>query len=203
MTTALEDWQGEFGRDYSERNGVSDETLVQRLQFFARAFRKLPVNRPNRILEVGANIGLNLMALEKLSPRAELRAVEPNGVAAHRLLDNTVLQAVDTRPVEKLDYDEEFDLVFTMGVLIHIPPDRLGQAMVAIYRASSRWILCAEYFNPDLVAIPYRGRADRLWKGDYGSRYLDMFPGLNLVDHGFAWKRTTGLDNLTWWLFEK
>jgi hypothetical protein len=30
-----------------------------------------------------------------------------------------------------------------------------------------------------------------------------MFPDLTCIGHLFAWKRATGLDNLTFWVFEK
>jgi spore coat polysaccharide biosynthesis protein SpsF len=32
---------------------------------------------------------------------------------------------------------------------------------------------------------------------------MDRFPDLQLVDYGFFWKRATGLDDATWWLFRK
>ena len=36
-----------------------------------------------------------------------------------------------------------------------------------------------------------------------GGFWLDHLPGLRVIAYGFSWKRLTGLDNLTWWLFEK
>lgn len=51
--------------------------------------------------------------------------------------------------------------------------------------------------------FPYRGHDDRLFKRDFGGYWLDHFSDLWTVAYGFAWKRITGLDNLTWWLFEK
>ena len=44
---------------------------------------------------------------------------------------------------------------------------------------------------------------NRLFKRDFGGLWLDTCPDLRVVAYGFAWKRLTGLDNLTWWLFEK
>ena len=43
----------------------------------------------------------------------------------------------------------------------------------------------------------------RLFKRDFGGFWLDNFPDLQVVKYGFSWKRLTGLDNLTWWVFEK
>jgi hypothetical protein len=49
---------------------------------------------------------------------------------------------------------------------------------------------------------PYRSESDLLLKNGFGSLYLDPFPGLR-VDHGFFWRRTTVMDDCTWWLFRK
>jgi hypothetical protein len=38
---------------------------------------------------------------------------------------------------------------------------------------------------------------------DYGSMFMDACPDLHPLGTLFAWKRTTGLDNLTFWIFEK
>ena len=51
--------------------------------------------------------------------------------------------------------------------------------------------------------IPYRGHTDALWRRDYGSIWLDNFTDLHCQGAIFAWKRMTGLDNLTFWVFEK
>jgi spore coat polysaccharide biosynthesis protein SpsF len=32
---------------------------------------------------------------------------------------------------------------------------------------------------------------------------LDSFPDLRLVDYGFFWRRTTVMDDCSWWLFRK
>jgi hypothetical protein len=92
------------------------------------------------------------------------------------------------------------DLVFTSGVLIHIPPDELLAACQGIYDAAERYIVCIEYFSADPEEKPYRGR--KLWKRDFGSFWLDNFDLIPLAC-GFAWNRTTGLDNLTWFAFKK
>ena len=95
------------------------------------------------------------------------------------------------------------DLVMTVGVLIHVSSDDLLPSMWEIYRCSCRWVLCAEYFAPTEESVPYRGHGDALWRRDYGSLWLDNFPDLRCLSCTFAWKRTTGLDNLVFWLFEK
>ena len=95
------------------------------------------------------------------------------------------------------------DLAFTSGVLIHIHPDDLLVSCREIHRCARRYIACAEYFAQRPETIPYRGHGDVLFKRDFGTFWMDNFPDLRFLGCGFAWKRMTGLDDLTWWLFEK
>ncbi len=87
--------------------------------------------------------------------------------------------------------------------MIHISPAKLAKSMKEMHRVSRRYILMGEYFAPSEEMIPYRGQNDQLWRRDYGSLFLDMFNDLHPVACTFAWKRMTGLDNLTFWLLEK
>ena len=99
--------------------------------------------------------------------------------------------------------DGHMDLVFTSGVLIHVPPDKLEASLREIHRVSSRYVICGEYFAPSEEMIPYRGHDNAMWRRDYGSLFMDTCPDLHPIGTLFAWKRTTGLDNLTFWIFEK
>src|SRR5262245_5030061 len=99
--------------------------------------------------------------------------------------------------------DSVADLVFTSSVLIHIHQDHLLSSCSEIHRCASRWIGCIEYFSDKPEMIPYRGQDDQLFKCDLGGFWLDNFPDLRIIAYDFSWKRVTGLDNLTWWLFEK
>lgn len=160
---------------------------------------------PQSILEVGANIGINLRALRALTG-ARLFAVEPNDKARQRLIDDKVVAASDLRSglASSIDWPNGVaDLVFTSGVLIHIHPDQLEHSVREIHRCAARWIAAIEYFSDRPETIPYRGHVDRLFKRDFGGFWLDTFPELRVAAYGFLWKRVTGLDNLTWWLFEK
>ena len=160
---------------------------------------------PESVLEVGANIGINLRAIQRISG-ANLHAVEPNQTARDRLVADGVVPPgqVYDGIAEKLPVDTAtIDFVFTRGVLIHIHPDNLLAACKEMFRVSKKYLLCAEYFSVRPESIPYRGHSDRLFKRDFGAFWLDNFPQLEVVEYGFEWKRVTGLDNITWWLFVK
>jgi pseudaminic acid biosynthesis-associated methylase len=196
MNQTLEAWEGEFGNAYIERNG--DKTIQSRAAMWRRILRDIT---PGTILEVGANIGLNIRALQKVTG-ARLLAVEPNN-AARRVLKTVTDDAYDGTADKLWLANDTVNLVATCGVLIHIHPDDLADACAEMYRVSNRYIVCIEYFSDKPEEIEYRGQSGMLWKRDFGSFWMEQHPDLKLLDYGFFWKRATGLDNLTWWLWEK
>lgn len=204
-TPQIEFWRGEFGNDYAERNLASHSQLAARLAMWSDILKPVVGKMPNSILEVGCNLGINLRTLSALSS-ATLMGVEPNDKARAILLRDGILQPENLRGgvAQSIDFpDGVADLTFTSGVLIHIHPDHLLAACREIHRCSRRYIACIEYFADKPEMIPYRGHDDRLFKRDFGGYWMDNFPDLTVLGYGFAWKRTTNLDNLTWWLFEK
>jgi spore coat polysaccharide biosynthesis protein SpsF len=198
-------WRGDFGDAYTGRNALSEAKLAALTAHWAAILRPTVGAPPRSILEVGANIGLNLRALAHLTG-AELYALEPNARARATLIAAGVVSA--GRALDGLCQaiplgSGSVELAFTSGVLIHIHPDNLLAACREIHRVSARYIACIEYFSDKPQELLYRNQSEALFKRDFGGFYLDNFPDLRVLDYGFAWKRTTGLDNLTWWLFEK
>ena len=198
-------WSGAFGADYTARNLASDQALRDRTLMWSRMGRGFHLEPPTSILEVGPNLGINLRVLPQLFG-ASLHAIEPNPTARDQLLSEKVLPPEnlhagfgDSIPVA----DGAVELAFTAGVLIHVEPARLPATLDEIHRISSKYILCAEYFSPRPEALPYRGHEGLLFKNDFGGLYMDRFPDLKLIDYGFFWKRATGIDDITWWLFRK
>lgn len=200
-TNQIDAWTGEFGDAYHERQTDFRTEATKREQMWVQVLALMPrVNMD--ILEVGAGTGPNLEAIRRLYQSVRLNpalhALEPNEKAARHLSQNG-FWAIPGSAQEIQAKDGAFDLVFTNGVLIHLP-DPLP-AMREIYRVSRRFVMCAEYFSPRREAIPYRDGVD-LIKDDYGGLWMDNFD-LKLVGYGFCWKRATGLDNVTWTLFER
>jgi spore coat polysaccharide biosynthesis protein SpsF len=202
---ALHAWSGEFGDRYTERNAASTDAVRGRARVWGEVFRKIVGDMPKSALEVGPNVGLNLQGIQALSSM-ELWGLEPNPTARGRLVADAVLPA--GRVLEGFGHsiplaDGAVEMAITSGVLIHVDPSLLAKTMSEIHRVSSKYVFCAEYFSPKAEAIPYRGESDLLFKNDFGSLYLDSFPDLVLVDYGFFWRRTTVMDDSTWWLFRK
>lgn len=202
----IELWQGPFGDFYQERNMFTDEEVSKRLALLQNIFQVIYMNcngkTPVSVLEVGAGQGQNLAAIDKMSKilsiPIKLYATEINQKARLRLKENVpVVEILDDIPKQPL-----VDLAFTYGVLIHTHPAHLMGLQRRIFDCSNRWIVCAEYFAPECRSMPYRGEKDALWLDDYGSRWLDNFP-LRCLGYCFLWKRISGLDNVTVWMFEK
>jgi pseudaminic acid biosynthesis-associated methylase len=189
-------WTGDFGNAYTKRQ--TDNTAARQ-----DIWRMILPRHVNSILEVGANVGANLDAISQFST-ADLFATEPNELARQQLNDSGLCVQVTGDTAQRLRLaDNSVDLAFTCGVLIHIPPSDLAASLREIHRVAHHWIICAEYFAPSEEMIPYRGHNNALWRRDYGSLYLDQFPDLRCHSCTFAWKRMTGLDNLTFWVLEK
>lgn len=200
MSNQIDPWSAEFGDAYHARQIAVQDEAIKREQLWHQALYMLPRVSMD-ILEIGAGMGPNLRAIDRLLQSTKIKpnlyAVEPNDFARAYLLGrfNTIFGAADAIKAK----DNSFDLVFTYGVLIHLP-DPLA-AMREMHRVSRRFIMCAEYFAPDREAVPYRDGVP-LFRDDYGALWMDNFD-LNLLGYGFCWKRTTELDNVTWFLMEK
>jgi pseudaminic acid biosynthesis-associated methylase len=194
-------WAGEFGAGYRDRN-VGPELVAANIALFARILARTA--GVGSLLELGANRGLNLIALRSLLPGAKQSAVEINAEACAELRQ---LGFVDVEEGSLLDERTRgpADLVLVKGVLIHLNPDHLPSAYAAIHRSAAKYVVLAEYYNPTPVAIEYRGHADRLFKRDFAGEMLDRYPDLQLVDYGFAYRRDPAYpqDDITWFLLEK
>lgn len=201
-TEQEEFWAGDFGTEYIDRN-KSAELLASNLAFFRQALRF--AGRPKDCIEFGANIGMNLRALRLLYPAQEQFGIEINPTAAAGL--RTVVPSENVFEQSILDFvpPRAFELVLIKGVMIHMNPDYLPQIYDALHRASSRYMLVCEYYNPTPVTISYRGHKDRLFKRDFCGEILDRHSDLRLLDYGFVYHRdpTFPQDDVSWFLMEK
>ena len=196
-------WAQDYARDYIARNSGFDADLG------ALAWQRMlaKAERPIRnFLECGCNIGRNLHQLARALPEAAPSVIEISTPAFEvTAAEHPLVHAFNGPILDATLPEQAFDLVFTMGVLIHIHPDQLLQHMARMHAFSSRYVLMGEYFNHTPTQITYRGQADRLFKRDFGKLFHDNFD-VQVVDYGFLWGTefdAAGFDNINWWLFEK
>jgi spore coat polysaccharide biosynthesis protein SpsF len=202
MTPQEAFWASSFGTEYIGRND-SNELLASNLNFFTKALKQ--AGNITSCLEFGANIGMNLKALQLLYPGIELKGIEINADAAKLLRDLIGHKNVHEGSIIDYHVTDKVDVSLIKGVLIHINPDMLNAVYENLYQASTRYILVCEYYNPSPVSIPYRGHTDRLYKRDFSGEMLDKYADLTLVDYGFVYHRDTAFpqDDINWFLMEK
>ncbi|MEW5796341.1 MAG: pseudaminic acid biosynthesis-associated methylase [Candidatus Zixiibacteriota bacterium] len=201
-TEQEEFWNGRFGDEYTERNRGSS-WVASNTAFFGQVLKRAVGIKS--IIELGANIGLNLMALQRLLPGVELAGVEINQKAADELKTNMPEAEVFRQTVLEFRPTRTWDLALTKGVLIHMNPDMLPDVYDLLYRCSTRYVLIAEYYNPSPVELIYRGHTKKLFKRDFAGEMLDRFPDLVLRDYGFVYHRDNNFrqDDIVWFLLEK
>jgi pseudaminic acid biosynthesis-associated methylase len=193
-------WAGEFGDDYISRN-ESENLLSSNVALFAEIFSSLD-KLPTSVMELGANIGMNIRAMQKLLPNTRFTGVEINKLAS-KILSETGCEVIQSSILDAAP-SKKHDLVFTKGVMIHLLPDQLISTYKKMYEWSNRFVLIAEYYSPTPVSMPYRGNSDRLFKRDFAGEFLDLFPDVVLRDYGFAYHRGTyPQDDVNWFLLEK
>jgi pseudaminic acid biosynthesis-associated methylase len=190
-------WAGDFGDDYSVRN--RDDGSGRR-PFWEDVLTKIA---PASALEVGCNVGGNLLALAPLLGVENVAGVDVNASALETLAAAEPAIRTQLAPARSLPFgDGAFDLVFTTGVLIHQPPDTLPDVIDEIVRCARRYVLCGEYFAEGLEEVPYRGHRGALFRRDFGALYAERHPALTLLEQGFL-ARDGVWDDLTYWIFEK
>jgi len=189
-------WSGEFGDAYTERNEAAGEG---RRRFWRTMLDEFPAAC---VLEVGCNLGANLRWIASEGASGAVWGVDINLHALRQLRRAVpVVRPVAAAALGLPFGDRAFDLVFTVGVLIHQPPDALPAVMAEIVRCSRRFVLCGEYYAAEPTEVPYRGQTGALFKRDYGGLYQELFPRLALRKQAFL-SRADGWDDVTFWMFE-
>lgn len=187
-TSQMARWMGFFGKDYTKRNSQSLEELEQLYQKefgITRTEMNLQIigdlDHSIRILEVGANRGNQLLCLQKTGFK-DLYGIELQEGAVELCKQRTEkINIIQGSAFDIPFKDNFFDLVYTSGVLEHIAPHDIEDAIHEIYRCSKRYIWGFEPFAETYQEINYRGNKELQWKTDFAQLYLDTFDGLRLV----------------------
>ena len=187
MTEQMEEWTGKFGEEYTDRNMMSPDEFDNLLRSRIGFSRTEQIDdflsdlELNNILEVGSNVGNQLLLLQKKGFE-NLYGIELNWYAVEKAKERT--KGIDIIQGSAFDIqfkDDYFDLVFTSGVLIHISPQDINVVLDEIYRCSKNYIWCSEYFSTKYTKVNYRGHNELLWKTNFAELYLDRFSDLQLV----------------------
>lgn len=195
-------WAGKFGSDYIDRN-AGKKLLASNLHFFSKALKS--TTHISTCIEFGANIGMNLKALNLLFPNIKCEAVEINKEASAKLTEVLSKGEIHEQSIIDFQSKKRWDLVLIKGVLIHINPNYLPQVYENLYNSSNKYILICEYYNPTPTKVDYRGFKDRLFKRDFAGEMIEKYEELKLLDYGFAYHKDENFpqDDISWFLLRK
>lgn len=192
-------WRKEFGEKWSQRNPQSptdvDENYrrkfgVTRTDLNERFLSSIP--RDAHILEVGCNIGSQLLLLREIG-YSKLYGVDVQPYAIQKAHSLHPQIGFFIGEASNLPFETGFfDLVFTSGLLIHIPPDEITDVLSEIVRCSRKWIGGYEYYSDEYEGVQYRGYEDLLWKTDFAQLYLDN-TDTELIEHALLEYEQKGL----------
>ena len=166
-------WSGNDGKSYVERNDslelankvYKERTGITHQEVFQEFFENL--DRNTSILELGCNIGINLEILQNMGFK-KLTGLEIN--------QKTMNIAKEKYPMIKFIHssiedfkcnDNEYDLVFTTGVLVHINPSNINDIVNKMIRLTKKFIFGFEYFSEKLTEVKYRDHSNLLWKQNF------------------------------------
>ena len=191
----------QYAEDYIKKNAEFDAILG------VQAWEKMLASTSGitSLLECGCNIGRNIDSLDRLLPSASKSIIEISKPAFDFVSNRHALAQKFNGSILESSLEGSFDLVYTMGVLIHINPDELLANLQKAYDYSSKYLLFGEYFNRTPIMLDYQGQKNRLLKRDFGKLVIENFP-VKLLDYGFLWGHiydAAGFDDVTWWMFEK
>lgn len=194
-------WSEQYAEDYIKKNAEFDTGLA------LEAWEKMLASTSGitSLLECGCNIGRNIDSLERVLPSASKSIIEISKPAFDFVSSRHALAQKFNGSILESSLEGSFDLVYTMGVLIHINPDELLANLQKAYNYSNKYLLFGEYFNRKPIMLDYQGQKNRLFKRDFGKLVVENF-SVKLLDYGFLWGHiydAAGFDDITWWMFEK
>jgi len=218
--TLSEMWAGQFGQDYLDRHAESNrENFDKRCRFMGKLYGKAlaaaPQKPPEKVLEVGCGDGQNLLSIMDEFPNrlTTLFGADVSQEALDRLHPKIHQIHAPAHDLSSIS-DNEFDIVFTCGLLIHIHPDDLTSVYRELWRVTKHVLFIAEYFSVQPLSIRYQGEHGILWKRDFGGELLkvgkededesnDSINNITVVDYGHEFKSMGGYEDLGWWIFKK
>lgn len=188
VTEQMEKWMAQFGKEYTDRNAQTlydmDNMYVTDYGISRTELNELflgEFDRNIRILEVGSNVGSQLLWLQKMGFK-NLYGIEINSYAIEYSKAKTRnINIIQGSAFDIPFKDDYFDIVFTSGVLIHISPADIKKVIAEIDRCSREYIWGFEYYADKYTEVKYGGHDNLLWKGNFVAMYLDLSGNLKLV----------------------
>jgi len=163
-------YRGEVGAAYAAR---MRHAQLDRSRFWSEVLDRTD---PDSLLEVGCGTGLNLKCLAGRVP--SLHGCDVSAAALEEAKYATGgLATLTQASVGALPYrDQSFDVVASVGVLIHTPEEDLLAVLRELARVSSRYVLLVEYEDSHRRSIDWRGIKDALWADAFSIKFWQANP---------------------------
>ncbi len=157
------EYNTEIWDKYTEENVVVKNRLSEFL------FDSILTLGGGKILEAGCNIGNNLSSFPK---NYDIYGLDLNEKALKKCKDRYPSFKFEKGSLLDIPFpDSFFDIVFTRGVLIHISPENLDNALLELLRVSKKWVFNLEYFGEDGKMIKWKRGDDMLWYRNMKERW--------------------------------
>lgn len=122
-----------------------------------------------KICEAGCNVGNNLSAFPNTW---DIHGVDMNESALEKAKKKYPSFKFQHKNINDIPYpDSYFDLVFTRGILIHVPTKDIDDILQEFLRVSKKWIFNMEYFGEDGKMIKWKRGNNLLWYRDMKERW--------------------------------
>ncbi len=160
------EYQSELWKKYTDDN--EDKLQTNLSQFIYHTCVALGAKR---ICEAGCNVGNNLSSFDN---ELEVWGFDKNNYAIEKAIEKLPEINFKIEDINKTSFpDSHFDIVFTRGVLIHIPNSNVNEAMNELFRISKKWIFNLEYFGADGEMINWKRGDDLCWYRNMKEKWQD------------------------------
>lgn len=141
-------WSAVHGYHEHRRPETQKQDVIKRTRWLAEV---LSTFEPASVLELGCGAGRNLFYLQKLLPACRLLGVEINADAAEtarqELGSSFELVSHSLYELSHLP-DDSIDVIFTSGVLMHVPHEKVEWVVKEMQRISRKGVVLYELHGP-------------------------------------------------------
>jgi SAM-dependent methyltransferase len=140
-----------------------------------------PFRTARSVIELGCGAGRNLYVLQQRYPKMALCGVDINAEAVEfaRARVRGEFLVGNLYDLDAVLEDRKADVVFTMGVLIHLHPDTLPSLLARMAQRTGHWVVLVEQVSPNNAVVkgPASWHPERRVTGEYIQWSPDL-PGI-------------------------
>ncbi|MDB3987995.1 methyltransferase domain-containing protein [Candidatus Pelagibacter sp.] len=168
-------WLSKFGSDYTKRDMKLDLNVFEKYYIKNFGITKNQLNKKFykyfnkdfKFLETGCNVGTQL-ALMKKNNFINLYGIDIQSGAIKIGKKERPYIKFKQGTSDNLEFkDNNFDVTLTNNFFIHLNKDNLLKTINEIYRVTTKYVWCFEYYSKKRKKLNYRGNTNIMWKDDF------------------------------------